>query len=347
VAHSLYRINSTGTAQRTTDRLSLVVSFASRPTFRFQYVSYAGHKIYTQEGAVTGSMDTRVTRILALSNFARHHGTVAVPKNTPTGEDWQRRIKAPCYGQVYGQALLKDGANLNDGLMIDWHSGGMIHGNQRIYGSETEDPAKGYLPSIPDLPEVEIPQEATSLGSDLRLNAGGQRCLAPGIYKANRLVLEEGAELCTTGKVELYLTGSGSSWSVPVIKTAFNSRLYGQPAGSSPYAQQYSPQDLLIAVKEGAYAFVASSKTAAAIYAPDTAVRLVPSDRSSYGGGVFLGAVVANWIANQGRVACGDGTGKESYIIYDRALGNLDMPIGRSSGSGSGSGVTILGWVDP
>ena len=39
VAHSLYRLDSTGTAQNATDQLSLVVSFASRPTFRFQYLS--------------------------------------------------------------------------------------------------------------------------------------------------------------------------------------------------------------------------------------------------------------------------------------------------------------------
>ncbi|MEK7216570.1 MAG: hypothetical protein AAB289_13345, partial [Chloroflexota bacterium] len=362
VASSLYRLDSTGTAKTTTDRLSLVVSFASRPTFRFRYVSYSGAKLYTQEGAVTGSIDTQGLGVtdagLTVSSFDRHHGTVANPNNTPR-DDGYRRIKAYCYGQVYGQALLKTGADLSSSMMIDWHSGGRIHGNQRIYGSETEDPARGYLPSpIPTLPEVEIPQEAISLGSHLQLDEDERRCLAPGIYKANRLTLEEGAELCTTGKVELYLTGSGSSWSVPVIETAWGSKLYGQPAGSSEYARQYSPQDLLIAVKrnpypseEGAYAFVGGSRTAAAIYAPNgTAVRLLPSDRSSYGGGVFLGAVIAgNWIVNQGRVDCSTGTGTKSYFIYDRALGNLDMPIGRSSGSGSGSGsgVTILGWVDP
>ncbi|HBH97268.1 MAG TPA: hypothetical protein DDX89_05740 [Candidatus Omnitrophica bacterium] len=353
VAHSLYRLDSTGTAQNATDQLSLVVSFTPRPSLRFEYLSYAGYKIYTQYGAETGSITTRdadgnyLLPLLTVSSFDRHHGTMAVPQNTPTG-DWNRRIKAPCYGQVYGQALLKEGADLNNSLMIDWHSGGRIWGNDALADSGDE---KGYLPSIPTLPEVTIPQEATSLGSDLRLATNEQRCLAPGIYKANRLVLGERAELCTTGKVELYLTGSGSSWSVPVISTARDSKLYGQPEGSAAYAQRYSPQDLLIAVKRtsypsenGAYAYMASSRTAAAIYAPGTAVRVAP--RASSGYGVFLGAVVTNdWIANEGWTNCSDGAGTKSYIIYDRALGNLDMAIGRRTQSDSD--VTIRGWVDP
>ncbi|MEK7216571.1 MAG: hypothetical protein AAB289_13350, partial [Chloroflexota bacterium] len=184
VAHSLYRINSTGTAQRTTDRLSIVVSFASRPTVRFQHLGFAGYSIYTDYGAVTGSITTRdadgnyVAPLLTTSSFASRSGTMAVPQNQSTRIDnpdsYTRRIKAACYGQVYGQALLKSGANLNDSMMIDWHSGGRIHGN----GDGT--PVKDYLPSIPTLPEVQIPQEATSLGDALQLNENQQRCLAPG-----------------------------------------------------------------------------------------------------------------------------------------------------------------------
>ncbi|OGX13095.1 MAG: hypothetical protein A2Z92_01250 [Omnitrophica WOR_2 bacterium GWA2_63_20] len=350
VAHSLYRLDSTGTAQNATDQLSLVVSFASRPTFRFQYLSYSGYSIYTSYGAETGSMDTRTDgRLLTVSNFDQTGGTMAVPQNTPTGS-YTRRIKAPCYGQVYGDAMLKAGADLNNSLMIDWHSGGRIWGNLPERNEPGYEPG-AYLPSIPVLPEVDIPQEATSLGSALQLGRGQQRCLAPGIYKANRLYLEEGAELCTTGKVELYLTGTGTGsswWDNPVIRIDRNSKLYGQPEGSAAYARQYSPQDLLIAAKGGTSVSVASSRAAAVIYAPTANVDVRPTDSSSYG--VFFGAVLAGGsITNQGYRNCSDGAGTKSYIIYDRALGNLDMPIGRSpsGGGGSGSGVTVRGWVDP
>jgi len=323
---SRYRILASGTKGYTSEALSAIVQYQV-PTISFSHAAYATGGI-SLRNIVTGSMDSRISRLLARTAF---HGDLATSATTvPAG---RRGLVLLNQGStVDGDVYVGPGA---DPAALVYVAPALV-ASMSIYSSGASQ-VTGALKNLSKatvLPPVEVPAYATNLGDRLSLvesssvahslpggglnNYQGPTCLEPGTYVVGNLTMGDGGgkgELCTTGPVDLYVTGDLKVW---------GGDFYGQPTGTAPFQHQYAPENLRIFKQGGGYCFLVSGEGAATIYAPETNNVLL------MGGMRFVGGLIAPSFDFQGIAGgyAGSSWYSRGYILYDEALRGKAIPVG-------------------
>lgn len=353
-----YRLAITGTSGSTTQTLSTIVEFAGPGTTQFTHVAYAD--AISADGVETYSVDTSTgnpATILAAASLHNEGGSLATRRaGRALQEVWDKlhhrfetREKPPI--EILGDSIIHGALFLGpqwNGLLAESDNEEVVEIDaQADVVSAAGEASVQALPEEVAWPTIDIPSGVTSLGV-LKLdepNGGHQdrqlkMVLQEGAYEAERLILTDGAELCTIGTVELYVTGKqhdddeadeadeDGEPSEVKVQVEKNAKLYGQPSGAQPYAGHYAPANLRIFVKGPGIVKISAkdSKTAALIYAPEAKVKAKA--------GTFLGAIMAKWVELEK-----DGSQK-AKLVYDKALKNKSISVGTSSD------VNIKVWTD-
>ena len=291
-----YRIESTGTAQAITQRVTALVDTHVATTIQFKHAAYASYIGWLN--STSGSTDTsNPSTPLNPPRNTTSHGDVALAPQPYWPNALMVFINSPLLpGTIY--------AYVTEGQTPEQHVNLQMG---------TPPPAGGFQPlsagELKQWPAIEIPLDATNLGMVEMHGSGDNRCLAPGSYVASQIYIVNDQlysriddptqpQLCTTGPVDLYVTG-------PV--DVLGGKIYGQPLGSLPYSQRYSPENLRLfyaystrpdAFSVGIDNGVRDSLIAGTIYAPQTDVLLV-------GGSVLLGGLITRAVYGLGAFSMG------------------------------------------
>ena len=326
-------ISSTGTQTPMNKVVSTVINYGSGGTTQFDYAAYAD--AITADGLTTGSINTNtlLSRLLAAINatsMSNQGGNLATRQSTRQIEtEWDddhgryaSREKSPI--EIGSSSQIK--GNIFLGTRWDEHSTSVA-----AFDTASRTAFNGVVGKLHNelrLPPITVPSGVVSLGAVI-LEKNATRCLTAGSYRANYLVLKKGAELCTVGTVNLYITGSlpenddNEDDSEPLPTKVWVDKdvlLYGQPSTGRSYGQNPSPRDLRIFVKGEGLVRLSSkgSKAAALVYAPDSTVKLKA--------GTFAGSIIAKRV----KVSKDGSTG--SLLVYDQALESQDIAVGGTSG---------------
>ncbi len=297
----LYRVESTGRAAGATSRVVALVSLPNPVTFR--HALFASHSLWVL-GTDTGSMDSRASRVFAAAPIS--HGDLGVNSTTllpdKDGNLNTPPLMAAMSSKIRGDLYVGPGG---DPAVLAWvDPGDSTLSGQKRSASESK-----------PFPPVRVPSTAIDLG-DLALTSQ-QRCLAPGTYVVRNVNLKgTNPVLCTTGPVNLYVTGTFNGG---------DGELYGQPSGSLPYAQQYSPENLRIFVSgtdplddkgQPTYSVGGGKFAAATLYAPQRSFSML--------GGDWLGGVIVQDAFLWGKFLFFPA----NTLLYDDALHNQEFQVG-------------------
>ncbi|GEM_PF-6752592 len=315
-----YLITSTGTIQNVSQRVYVLVDVGP-PRIDFRYAGFWGDGAYLSR-AIVGGIDTDTTPAVikhplilggpspSLQSPTTGHGDIGTNATAPNSIEVR-------HATVDGNILV--GAGASDPSQVVQIVDSTVTGQVKPLADPMTFPPI-VVPSVPLLNEL---RNLTLIGQ--------KKCLSPGTYSATSIFLYpdtktgQTSELCTTGPVDLYVTGP--------IEVARYSQLYGQPAGNAPFQQHYSPKNLRIfAVPKNPgdeVSFKRASVAAAALYAPDMPVRFVR-------GNVFMGSIIGK-IGRLSRQAAFDTAPNRPKIYHDAALDRLTIRV-----NSTGTKVTVL-----
>lgn len=299
-----YRIEGTGTAPRgASHTLSATVEYTAR-------VLYFNHMVASDHVHLSnmrlGGMDTRLSTIPANTNsmgdVASFRTTMANCNGTPCAPIWLMNGS-----RVEGTAYVGPGGSLSTLISVS--------ANSQLGG-------RANLPEVPSLPSIEAPSGAVDLATVLTHDAQGRitttQLIPPGIYTVSmRLTVRGNADVCTSGKVEIY-----ASDGLDIFPVAGGS-LYGQPDGNTTCADRYMPFNLRI-FHEGTEAFRVAGVNetqptlmAAIVYAPNARLFRDGNFNFTWVGGIIMGAGTSM------RLRVGQG-----LFYYDEALRNQPIRVG-------------------
>jgi len=353
---SRYRIEATGTQNGSRETLTAQVN-RQTDTVQFDRVASVNDQLDFLYIA-TGGMDSRVSTDPALAPVhVQSRGDIGTSASKV--QDGHVRFTGHINGDIYvgpgGETPPVQTILSSNGKPVR-----MVQG-ELVAGGEVSGTVKN-LAAVPKFPPVEVPSNATDLGdlevrpwnydADLGIRSHDEvkdkRCLEPGTYVVRNLTVgahqwnpdQDGyflgigaGELCTTGPVDLYVTGA---------LMMSHGEIYGQPKGSPPYAKQYSPENLRIFVKGSRRVycgFLGTPIEAALLYAPESQVVQLSYQST------WMGAIIARsmYLWGQGANIGGmfgavtsdsPGAGK---LFYDEALRGRKFQVGPAK-------VTTLVW---
>ncbi len=296
-----YAIVSIG--QGRTSAIEELSSMAARPdtTLQFRQAVLAVDQIEIRQ-ATFGSLPSIFTQLgsgsTVLPSFSALNSQAHLVALAKQLSGAAVNLSARSY--VKGNVVLPPGLSSSAGLVIE---------NESHLTNEQGTSDVKTLEDRVVLPEpVAAPNDAVNLGS-LELN-GSTRCLAPGTYRVANVILRKNIDrdpvLCTTGPVNLYVTGTFRQEA---------GKLYGQPstdpltlAGISGPLNRFSPKHLRIFVTSTQEVKFGNGLSAAVVYAP--LAHVIVGEKQ-----VFLGSLIAK-LATIGST----GAGNRTYFFYDQAL---------------------------